>query len=209
MTIGYGACPFGKLLQDHARVVGAAKKGSVNPLISMLQGWRRDPDEQNAKDGTYRGGGIGSGWKESREGMGEKGDSCRCCYEQENDIASLHQNISGTALQEYGNLKHSVLYYRIGKGQGHEREGNNSERQHPKREFPNRMISQEGCVEHHEQGTKSRKYAPENDQCLPTSLYCCRTHSVPDKGNESYTVESKGVESKWPSEWLPAYPSKH
>jgi len=99
VAIGHRTCFLYQVLQDHARVVRAPEKGPINPFRATLHHWRRYPHKHNPKHRAQGHADVDAFREEARNGVGEKDDGNRGHCEQQNKVASLHEDVARAELE--------------------------------------------------------------------------------------------------------------
>src|SRR3974390_1044353 len=93
VPVRYGSCFFGQLLEDSARVIGAAEKSAVNSLGSAFHYRPGGPHESHTERGAYRHSILRMLQKIAREKSRKQENRQQATANQQNEIPALHEKI--------------------------------------------------------------------------------------------------------------------
>jgi hypothetical protein len=103
-----------EILEDESRVVRAAKKGAIDVLRAALDEWTRGPNERNAEEGAESHAELRVTCEETREETRKKEYGEERAKEKKDVVASLNEDVTGTAAKEGGNFQDTVFNDRVG-----------------------------------------------------------------------------------------------
>ena len=118
VTIGDSPGPFGKILKDHARVIGAPEKSAVDAVGAAFHDGSGNPDECDTKDRAEDHTELRILYEESRKETREKKNSEQGSAKQQNEIAALHKDVTSAAAKEHGNFEDAMFDDGVSKGEG-------------------------------------------------------------------------------------------
>src|SRR6516162_3463689 len=121
VTIGDSPGPFGKILKDHPRVIGAAKKSAIDAVGAAFHDGAGNPHERNTKDSAESHAELRIMDEELREKAREKKNGQQGSTKQQKEITALHKDVASAAAKEHGNFEDAMFDDGVSKREGIEK----------------------------------------------------------------------------------------